>query len=125
MSDLKIEVFTSPTCPHCPSAVRATREVLNENPELKRRIEWREMNTVKPNARRKARSHGIRGVPTIILTNTKTGETAGITGTPCKKRYLEVIYETIGEKPPDTKEGKKEDKSNESSFVDRYLHLFE
>ena len=125
MSDLRIEVFTSPTCPHCPAAVRITREVLNENPGLKRRIDLREMNTVKPNARRKARSYGIRGVPTIILTNTKTGEIAGITGAPSKKRYLGVIYGTMGEKPPEEQEERRGDKSDEQSFVDKYRHLFE
>ena len=124
MSDLKIEVFTSPTCPHCPAAVRVTREVLNENPRLKRRIEWREMNTAKPNARRKARSYGIRGVPTIILTNTSTGETAGITGAPGKERYLKVMYGIMGEKPPGEQEEKKKDESDEPSFVDKYKHLF-
>ena len=124
MSDLKIEVFTSPTCPHCPAAVRVTMEVLNENPELKRKIEWMEMNTVKPNARRKARSYGIRGVPPIILTNTKTGETAGITGAQGKRRYLDVIYKTMGEEPPDKHKEKKEDKPDDSSFVDKYKHLF-
>ncbi len=94
MSDLKIEVFTSPGCPHCPTAVRVTRELMEENPELAERVRWKEMSTATPEGSRKAQAYGIRAVPTIIFTN-KRGERGGYVGAPSKKRYLEIIEEML------------------------------
>ena len=90
MAELKIEVFTSPTCSHCPSAVRATKELLEENPQLKVGVEWVEVSMATADGRRKAANYGIHSVPTIVLTNSK-GEKGGIVGAPTKKRYLDVI----------------------------------
>jgi len=120
MTDLKIEVFTSPTCPHCPAAVKATKDVLNENQELKARVEWMEMNTAKSHAKRRARGYGIQSVPTLILTNTKTGEKSGVVGAPSRQKYLKMIYETMGECIPKNKETAK---SESSSFVSRFKNL--
>ncbi len=119
MKDLEIEIFTSPTCPHCPAAVKATKEVLNENPELKARVEWKEMNTAKSYAKRRARSYGIRSVPTIILTNTKTGEKSGVTGAPSNQRYLKMIYDVLDEDIPQSK-----GLTTSNSFVSRFRNLF-
>lgn len=94
MAELKIEVFTSPTCPHCPPAVRTAKELLEENPELKERVEWVEVSTATTDGQRKAMSYGIRGVPTIIFTNSK-GEKGGVVGTPTKKKYLEIIKQMM------------------------------
>ena len=33
MSKVKIELFTSPMCPHCPAAKRVVEEVANEMPD--------------------------------------------------------------------------------------------
>jgi len=120
MKDLVIEVFTSPTCPHCPAAIKVTKEVLNENPELKARVEWTEMNTAKSHAKRRARSYGIRTVPTIILINTKTGEKSGVTGAPGKRKYLEAIYGAMDENLPQDKQSAK---SSPNSFVSRFKNL--
>jgi thioredoxin 1 len=94
MAELKIEVFTSPTCPHCPSAVRATKELLEENPELKEKVAWVEVSTATADGSRRAREYGIRGVPTIIFTNSN-GEKGGVVGTPTKKKYLEIIKQMM------------------------------
>lgn len=53
MPDLKIEVFTSSMCPHCPSAVKATRELLAENKQLRDRVKWFELNTRMPKVGRR------------------------------------------------------------------------
>jgi len=119
MKDLEIEIFTSSTCPHCPAAVKATEEVLNENPQLKARVEWREMNTAKSHAKRRARSYGIRSVPTIILTNTKTGEKSGVTGAPGNQKYLKMIYDVLDEDIPQSKE-----LTASNSFVSGFRNLF-
>lgn len=105
MAELKIEVFTSPTCPACPSAIKATKELLKENKQLGGRVKWVEMSTGTPKGSKRARRYGIRGVPTIIITN-RRGEKGGITGTPSKRKYLEVVYKMLGETPPVQKDEK-------------------
>ncbi|MBN2518254.1 MAG: thioredoxin family protein [Candidatus Altiarchaeota archaeon] len=95
MAELNIEVFTSPTCPHCPAAVRATEELLAEHPELEGRIKWKEMSTATQEGHRKAVAYGIMAVPTIVLTNTKTGQKGGIRGAPTKAGYLKAISEML------------------------------
>lgn len=58
-----IEVFTSPTCPHCPRAVEMSRALAAETPG----IEVREMSTVTPEGSAKAAYYGVRAVPTIFI----------------------------------------------------------
>ena len=94
MTQLKIEVFTSPTCPHCPAAVRVTEEIMEENPELAKIIKWKEMSTATAEGYKKATAYGIRGVPTIVLTNSR-GEKGGIVGAPRKERYLKIIQQML------------------------------
>jgi protein-disulfide isomerase len=94
MAELAIEVFTSPTCPHCPGAVIATEELLKNNPELAEKIKWAELSTASVEGSRKAREYGIRSVPTIILTN-KKGEKGGYVGAPTQKTYLKIVEEML------------------------------
>jgi len=94
MAKLKIEVFTSPTCPHCPGAVRATEELLNENPGLKDKVSWMEMSTGSPQGRAKANAYGIRSVPTVILTR-DDGETMGYRGAPTQRIYKKMVDEML------------------------------
>jgi len=105
MSELKIEVFTSRTCPHCPSAVRATKQLLEENPSLKGRVKWSEVSTSTPKGGRRASTYQIRSVPTIILTN-KNGEKGAYPGTPSQEKYLKMVYEMLGEELPEKLKGK-------------------
>ncbi|MFH1722472.1 MAG: thioredoxin family protein [Candidatus Altiarchaeota archaeon] len=111
MAELKIEVFTNPRCPHCPSAVKATKELLRENKKLKERVKWSELSTATSKGRKKATTYGIRSVPTIVLTD-KNGEKGAIAGAPSQRKYLETVYKMLGEEPPEeiTEEGKKEGK---------------
>ena len=101
MADLKIEVFTSPRCPHCPEAVKATKQLLKENKQLADRIRWVEVNTGTRKGNKRAQKYAIRSVPTIVLTN-KKGEKAGIRGAPSQKKYLEYVYDMLGEKMMET-----------------------
>ena len=91
---LTIEVFTSPTCPHCPAAVRATKTLLDENPELTGQLVWKEMSTMTPEGNSKAREYGIRSVPTIVITTSK-GEKIGYVGSPSQKTYLEMVKQAM------------------------------
>jgi thioredoxin 1 len=94
MTELKIEVFTSPTCPHCPGAVEATKRLLSENPELDGKVKWEELSTRTPEGSRKAAAYGVRGVPTIVTTNSK-GEKGAFVGAPTQKAYLNMIKEMM------------------------------
>jgi predicted DsbA family dithiol-disulfide isomerase len=94
MVELEIEVFTSPTCPHCPAAVRATEDLLKENPELAEKISWKHLSTASAEGSRKATAYGIRSVPTIILTNSK-GQKGGFVGAPGQKTYLNIVNEML------------------------------
>lgn len=99
MAELKIEVFTSPTCPHCPAAVRATKELLDTYPDLAERVKWSEVSTATGRGRKRAQSYEIRSVPTIILTN-EAGEKGGITGAPGPEKYAKIAYKMLGDEPP-------------------------
>jgi small redox-active disulfide protein 1 len=92
MVDIKIEVFTSPTCPHCPAAVRATEMLVEQNPDLAEKIKWKEMSTASAEGSRKAHAYGIRGVPTIVVTNEK-GEKMAYVGAPKQETYKKLIKE--------------------------------
>lgn len=100
MADLKIEVFTSLMCSNCPPAVKATKQLLKDNTQLKDRLKWVEVSTSTSKGRKRAQSYGIRGVPTIVFTN-KKGEKGVVTGTPSRKKYLEIVYEMLGEEIPE------------------------
>ncbi|HIH44689.1 MAG TPA: glutaredoxin [Candidatus Methanoperedenaceae archaeon] len=58
-----IEVFTSPTCPHCPRAVEMSKELAIQVPG----IEVREMSTATPEGSAKAGYYGVRAVPSIFI----------------------------------------------------------
>lgn len=56
-----IEVFTSPTCPHCPRALEMARQVAMEMPGIK----VVEQSTANPQGFAKAAYYGVQAVPTI------------------------------------------------------------
>lgn len=126
MATVLIEVFTSPTCPHCPAAVKATKELLQKHEELKKEVVWKEMSTGTPRGYNKARTYGISAVPTIILTNLKTNERFGVVGAPSDKKYLDLIYKTLGRAPPEREEIKKESETseNKSNLINKFANLF-
>jgi len=128
MATVLIEVFTSPTCPHCPAAVKATKELFQKYLELKNDVTWKEMSTGTQLGYRKAVSYGISAVPTIIITNLKTNEKFGIVGVPSEKKYLEIIYKCLGktEKENDIKKDIKSVKdTNNGGLIDKFAKLFE
>ena len=88
-----IELFTSPTCPHCPSAKELVRKV---SKELK--INAKEFSTATKEGSRKANSYGIMSVPTIIIKGTK--EVIGLRGTPSRERLIESLEVADGLREP-------------------------
>ncbi len=63
-----IEVFTSPTCPHCPKALEMARQIAMEMPG----IQVVEQSTATPQGFAKAALYGVQAVPTVYI-NGKRG----------------------------------------------------
>ncbi|MCL7414784.1 MAG: thioredoxin family protein [ANME-2 cluster archaeon] len=58
-----IEVLTSPTCSYCPAAVDMARDVANSTQD----VLAAEISVATPEGYNKAMSHGVSGVPTILI----------------------------------------------------------
>jgi len=87
-----VEVFTSPTCPHCPSAKKLAHEVAKEMDD----VVVKEMSTATHEGSRKAKRYGIMSVPTIIITGPASPEPIGLRGTPPKKGLIKAINISLG-----------------------------
>ncbi|EHP83607.1 redox-active disulfide protein 1 [Methanotorris formicicus Mc-S-70] len=77
---VKVEVFTSPMCPHCPAAKRVVEEVASEIDGIE--VEY--IDAMKEPER--AAKYGIMAVPTIVI----DGEVTFI-GAPTKEALVEEI----------------------------------
>ena len=58
-----IEVFTSPTCPHCPKALAMARQLTMQMPG----IQVVELSTATPQGFAKAALYNVQAVPTIFI----------------------------------------------------------
>lgn len=58
-----IEVFTSPTCPHCPRALAMAQELASQM----QGIQVVEVSTATPQGYAKAALYGIKAVPTVFI----------------------------------------------------------
>ena len=85
MSKVKIELFTSPMCPHCPAAKRVVEEVANEMPDA---VEVEYINVMENP--QKAVEYGIMAVPTIVI----NGKVEFI-GAPTKEALIEAIKKRL------------------------------
>lgn len=90
---VKIEIFTSPTCPNCPSAKNLVREIGKEIDDVK----VVETTTATKQGSRRARSLNIMSVPTIFVTGPEFGR-IGFRGLPPRQRLLDAIAIAKGEK---------------------------
>ena len=61
---IKIEVFSSNSCPHCPGAIKVAQDVQN-NMDLD--IEVEILNVNDPENMKKARDYQLMAVPTIAI----------------------------------------------------------
>ncbi|MFZ3383107.1 MAG: thioredoxin family protein [Candidatus Methanoperedens sp.] len=58
-----IEVFTSPTCPHCPQALSMAKEVASQT----QGVQAFEISTGTPQGFAKAALYGVKAVPTVFI----------------------------------------------------------
>jgi len=87
----RIEVFTSPTCPHCPHAWALAQEINRERDDVK----IIELSTASKEGRRKADKYHIMSVPTIIIKGS-FGEPIGLQGVPAKSSFNKAIDISLG-----------------------------
>jgi thioredoxin 1 len=82
---VKVEVFTSPSCPYCPMAVEVVEEVEKEMPND---LEVEKIDIMKD--REKAIEYGLMAVPAIALNGV-----VRFVGAPNKDELLSAIKEEI------------------------------
>jgi predicted DsbA family dithiol-disulfide isomerase len=89
-----VELFTSPTCPHCPPAKKALEEVAKERSDFTLAV----YSTMTQEGQLKAEQYGIEGVPTAIISGPATEQPMGIPGEQSKKTYNDFIDIALGKK---------------------------
>jgi len=92
MGKVKIEVFTSPTCPHCPHAAKLAYEVAKERDDVK----VTELSTATPHGRRKAQQMEVMTVPTTFVTGPKSSQKIAFRGLPSRNGLLKAIDISLG-----------------------------
>lgn len=86
MNKVSISVFTSPTCPHCPSAVKLANEV-----GKKVGAKVITYSTATDLGRQEALKQEIMTVPTILVKGDGYEKNIGFRGTPIKTDLLQAI----------------------------------
>ena len=102
METVKIEIFTSPTCPHCPNAKKAVMKFA----EGKDFIKVVETSTATNDGQRRARTYDVRSVPTLFITSQNYPDKIGYVGVPSDNGLKKMTDIALGKTGWD--EGKKE-----------------
>ncbi len=90
---VKVEVFTSPTCPHCPAAVRLAKSVEERIPDV---IKVVETSSGTHFGFQRMKKFNIMATPTIIISGPAIHDKIGFRGTPSKEKLLKAISEASG-----------------------------
>ena len=80
-----IEVFTSPTCPHCPRALEMAQILAAQVPDINIRVE--EVSTDNPQGFAKAAMYNVQAVPMVFVNGKKA-----FTGAP---PTIEALHEAV------------------------------
>jgi small redox-active disulfide protein 1 len=84
---IKVEVFTSPSCPYCPMAVELVEEVKKEMPD---ELEVEKIDIMKD--REKAVEYNLMAVPAIALNGV-----VKFVGAPSKEELVEALKAELKE----------------------------
>ncbi len=87
----RVEVYTSPTCPHCPSAVALVNEISKERDDLRVKI----YSVAEPEGGRRAERFGIMATPTILVKGKCSNGYIGFRGTPSRKTLIHAIDKAV------------------------------
>jgi thioredoxin 1 len=82
---VKVEVFTSPSCPYCPMAVEVVNEVEKDMPGA---LEVEKIDIMED--REKAVEYGLMAVPAIALNGV-----VRFVGAPAKEELVKAIEEEV------------------------------
>ncbi len=85
---VKVEVFTSPSCPYCPMAIQLVEDVKKD---MMDELEVEKIDIMVD--QEKAREYGLMAVPAIALNGV-----VKFVGAPGKDELLEAIKEEMAEK---------------------------
>lgn len=113
MNKVVIELFTSPTCPHCHTA----RNMLNELSKVREDILVYEHSIVTQDGSERARIMEVMSVPSLFLKGPNSEEIVGFKGTPVTAKINEEIDKALG----------KVDKENvveKKSFFSKMKNMF-
>ncbi len=88
---VKIEVFTSPTCPHCRWAIKVSQEIEGERADVK----VVETSTATREGSKRAEIYGVISVPTVFVKGPKS-DIIAFRGTPMKKELNHAIDISLG-----------------------------
>lgn len=106
-----VEVFTSPTCPHCPPAKTLAKDIAGSRGDVELKI----YSTHEPEGSRLARKYQIMSVPTIIIKGPGSKDPIGLSGLPPRRSFEKAIDISLGkERWPDKK----------PSFFDKVKAIF-
>ena len=98
---VKIQVFTSPTCPHCHPALDLAKQIEKERDDVK----VTELSTATPHGHRKAEQLGVMALPTIFVKGPAYPQDIGFKGLPSKKGLLKAIDISLGKAEWEEKKG--------------------
>ncbi len=98
---VKIQVFTSPTCPHCHPALDLAKQIEKEREDVKDT----ELSTATPHVYRKAKQLGVMALPTIFVKGPAYPQDIGFKGLPSKKGLLKAIDISLGKAEWEEKKG--------------------
>ena len=94
MSDVTVEVFFSQTCPHCPAQKELADQFAEED-----HVTVRHTDVAAHQGR--AKQHGVRSVPTTVVSGPEIDEKLGFTGVMSTERLDDAIKVAMGMAKPE------------------------
>ncbi|MDP7080717.1 MAG: glutaredoxin domain-containing protein [Candidatus Undinarchaeales archaeon] len=91
-----VEVFSSPTCPHCPRAVRTAKRVARK---FGTKVRFIHTDIGIGAGSRRAKSFKVMSVPTILI-HCPEGEVLGHRGNPEDATLERMVRQALGEAAP-------------------------
>jgi small redox-active disulfide protein 1 len=91
---MKLLVFVSPSCVHCPKAEKVVKEVVPEYAD--KGVSWEKLRVKTSEGKALSRKYGVKGVPTIIIPDENGNELERIVGAPSDSKLRSVIEKHLG-----------------------------
>ena len=95
---LKLLLFVSPGCPHCPDAEVAVKKVVPEFYDNE--VYYKKIRTRTSEGKELSRQYNVMAVPTIIIVDSDGNELKRIVGAPTKSKLRGEIEKQLGIKKP-------------------------